>query len=144
MKTLNEMIMETLEKDVDTLNACAEELDSWNGFLGDDRCYEMECLYEFEGCNGQNSFENLMNRIFYGHDESNGSDSSFNPNRDYFYYNGYGNLVSTDSIDYSDKLDDYMIQEIIDNVDNCNFPDEITDMIEEYEEEEDEEEEDED
>ncbi len=62
----------------------------------------------------------VLYRAFFGRDdESWETDSrgnkiylSFNPNRNYFYFNGYGNLVSCDYKDYSDKLDDYFIEQL--------------------------------
>ena len=38
--------VEMLENDHDSFVEACEELDSWNGFLGDDRLYEMEMLDE--------------------------------------------------------------------------------------------------
>lgn len=53
----------------------------------------------------------ILRRAYFGHDddcwhEENGERvyGEFNPNRDYFYFNGYGNLVSTNERDYSDYL----------------------------------------
>ena len=39
----------------------------------------------------------------------------FCPNRGYFTYNGYGNLVSTDYKDYSSYLDHYAIESMLEN-----------------------------
>jgi hypothetical protein len=64
---------------------------------------------------------------------------SFNPNRDYFRYNGYGNLVSTDYKDYSDRLDDYFLDELIDNANHLDLDDEVMEIIDAINEEEDEE-----
>ena len=65
----------------------------------------------------------ILFRAFYGYDEDNYHTDSygreehgaFNPNRDYFRYNGYGNLVSTDYPDYGDHLDHYVIEELAEN-----------------------------
>ena len=86
-----------------------EELDSYNGYLGDDRYYSMDELYELNPVNSQDDFDDLMCRIYYGHDDDNGDGSAFCPNRDYFYYNGYANLVSSNYKNYSDHLDNYFI-----------------------------------
>lgn len=61
-------------------------------------------------------------RTFYGHDEDNYTTDSrgekhygeFNPNRAYYRYDGYGNLVSTDYKDYTGKLDSYFVEELVD------------------------------
>ena len=69
----------------------------------------------------------LAQRIFYG---------DFNPNHGYFYFNGYGNLVSTD---YPADLIDIseIVSYIIDNDDElCD--DEIREMLDEYNESEEE------
>lgn len=65
---------------------------------------------------------------------------AFNPNRDYFYFNGYGNLISSDYKDYSDKLDEYAIEEMsenrnyIDSIENDDTLAELFDELEEIEE----------
>lgn len=123
MKTREELINQIIkyfEDNEDVFNECIEELDSCNGYLNDDRYYNMEELNEF-----YNSTEpiELLYRCFYGHDADNyTTDASgnrnygeFNPNREYFKYNGYGNLVSTNYKDYSDKLDNYFVESLYDN-----------------------------
>ena len=115
----------------DLFNETIEALDSYNGYLGDDRYYEMDMLDEFY--TGTNPTE-LLTRAFYGYDDTykdeNGNHTeAFNPNREYFYYNGYGNLVSSDIIDYSAHLDDYFIQDVIENAHDWDFPDEVMEII---------------
>ena len=114
-----------------------EELDSYNGYLGDDRYYSMDELYELTQVNSQDDFDNLMNRIYYGHDDDCGDGSAFCPNRNYFYYNGYGNLVSSDYKDYSDHLDNYFIESLIDNYNSLALPDGVEEIFEEYENQDD-------
>ena len=125
-------IIEFFEENEDLFNQCIEELDSYNGYLGDDRYYEMELLQEFY--RGVDPIE-ILQRAYYGrdndtwHTDGRGEKiyGEFNPNRDYFYYNGYGNLVSTDYKDYSDKLDHYVIEEM---AENRHWIDTIEDNIE--------------
>ena len=111
--------------------------------MGDDRYYEMEMLDEFY--KGAEPLE-ILHRTFYGHDDETWTtDSSgnkiygqFNPNRDYFYYNGYGNLISADYKDYSGHLDSYFVEEMLDNrqhmysieenVDLCTLFDELEEV----------------
>lgn len=115
-----EKIIAYFEENDDTFNACIEELDSYNGYLGDDRYYEMEQLQELY--HGVDPIE-ILQRAFYGYDadtwttDSRGDKTygAFNPNRDYFYFNGYGNLVSSNYKDYSYKLDTYVIEEMLEN-----------------------------
>lgn len=89
------------------------DLDSWNGYLGDNRFFEMEMLPEFYS--GKDLLE-VLNRAYYGHDE-NFTNDAFNPNREYFSFNAYGNLVSADEwfviAEYKDLIDEYFIDEIV-------------------------------
>lgn len=120
MNKTTEKIIEFFENNEDVFNACIEELDSYNGYLTDDRYYEMYLIDEFYA-NGDPL--ELLNRVFYGYDADNYiTDSygekhheSFNPNREYFKYNGYGNLVSADYKDYSAHLDGYCIEAMSEN-----------------------------
>ena len=137
-----EKIKEYFNGNTDVFNRCIEELDNWNGYLGDDRYYYMEELDELYA---DTKPTELLDRVYYGHDKENGSESEFCPNRDYFRYNGYGNLVSADFKDYSDHLDDEFINELVDNRNNIDIIDdveelkELFDMLETGESEDDEE-----
>jgi hypothetical protein len=119
MKTI-EKIIEYFGQNEDTFNAAIEELDAYNGYLGDDRYYEMEFLNDsFFGAD----IMDILNRAYFGHDEDtwttdahgNREYGSFNPNREYFHYNGYGNLVSSNYKDYSGFLDEYAINEMLEH-----------------------------
>lgn len=139
-------ILAYFEENEDIFNQCIEELDSYNGFLGDNRYYYMETLNKFY--NGVEPTE-ILTRAFYGRDdESWHTDASgnkiygaFNPNRDYFYYNGYGNLVSANYKDYSAYLDENTVQEMndyrnhIDSIDDDCDLSELFDELEQDEEE---------
>ena len=67
----------------------------------------------------------LLRQAFYGYDEEtytidrdgNKTYGAFNPNRDYFRYNGYGNLVSADYKDYSGMLEPFTIEVMRENRD---------------------------
>ena len=135
-------IIQYFKENEDVFNDCMEELDSYNGYLGDDRYYNMEELNDLYS--GQEPQEILF-RAFYGfdadswHTDRSGNKiyEAFNPNREYFYFNGYGNLVSSDYKDYSDKLDEYVIEEMsknrgdIDSIENDNTLTELFDELEE-------------
>lgn len=108
-------IREFFEDDEDLFNECIEDLDNYNGWLDNRRCYPMDELDElYCTC----SHIEVLERAFFGHDDETWHTDShgekeygaFNPNREYFYYNGYGNLVSCDEKDYSDFLDDHAIE----------------------------------
>ena len=134
-------IIQYFKENEDVFNDCMEELDSYNGYLGDDLYYDMEELNALYG--GQEPQEILF-RAFYGFDadtwttDSSGNKEygAFNPNRNYFYFNGYGNLVSSDYKDYSDKLDGYAIKEMSENrncIDSIENDDILAGMFDELE-----------
>lgn len=122
-------LMELFKNNEELFNETIEKLDSYNGYLGDNRYYPMEDLNEFYS--NTEPLE-LLNRVFYGHDEY-GELSEFNPNREYFTYNGYGNLVSSDTKDYSAYLDEYFIESLIDNASSLYLDDEVQEIIDEIE-----------
>lgn len=138
-------IIQYFKENEDVFNDCMEELDNYNGYLGDDRYYSMEELNDLYS--GQEPQEILF-RAFYGfdtdswHTDHNGDKiyEAFNPNRDYFYLNGYGNLVSSNFKDYSDRLDECVIEEMsenrsyIDSIENDNTLAGLFDELEEIEE----------
>ena len=137
-------ILEYFESNEEIFNQCIEELDSYNGFLGDDRYYEMEMLKDFY--HGVDPIE-LLQRAYYGRDDDNWHTDShggkvygeFNPNRDYFYYNGYGNLVSSNYKDYSAHLDSYVIEEMSENrmyIDGIEESPELSTLFDELEDSE--------
>ena len=135
-------IIEYFEENEEIFNSCIEELDSYNGYLNDDRYYDMECLNDFY--NGCDPIE-LLNRAYFGYDADNWYTDghgnkiygAFNPNRDYFTYNGYGNLISTDYKDYSSHLDTYAIEEMSENrsyIDTIEDDEELSALFDELEE----------
>lgn len=147
-ETTVKKIIDYFNDNEDLFNSCMEELDSYNGYLGDDRYYSMDELDEFY--NGTEPLE-ILRRAYYGRDDdtyttdSNGNKTygEFNPNRDYFYYNGYGNLVSSDYKDYTAHLDEYAIEAMSENrsyIDTIADDDELTALFDELEQDENEEE----
>lgn len=135
MEKKKEMLMELFKNDTELFNSAIEELDNYNGYLGDDRYYEMDMLPEL--LSGLSAID-LLNRAYFGRDDENWHTDahgkkiydSFNPNREYFYFNGYGNLVSANYKDYSAHLDDYFIDAIIENQNNLYLDDEIKNILE--------------
>lgn len=134
-------IIAYFEEHEDTYNAAAEELDAYNGYLGDDRYYSMDELDEFYS--GTKPSE-ILARAFYGYDEEtwttdasgNKEYGAFNPNREYFRYNGYGNLVSADYKDYSGLLDHYIIESMLENrnyIDTIDDEPELSELFDELE-----------
>ena len=141
-----EKIKAYFEENEEIFNACIEELDSYNGYLCDDRYYPMDELDEL--MSGK-SVTDLLNMAFFGHDEETWTTNSygekeygaFNPNRDWFTFNGYGNLVSADYKDYSGFLDDYAIEAMSENRSYIDTIEEYGDLAELFDELEEEEEE---
>lgn len=134
-------IIEYFENNEDLFNDCLEELDSYNGYLGDDRYFSMDELDEL--CNGTEPSE-LLRRAFYGYDEQTYTTDrdgdktygAFNPNREYFRYNGYGNLVSADYKDYTGQLDKYAVESMSENrsyIDSIDNDEELTALFDELE-----------
>jgi hypothetical protein len=120
MENTIKKIIAYFEENEDTFNECIEELDAYNGYLGDDRYYSMD---ELDDLMELKSATELLNMAFFGHDEDthhtdaygNIEYGAFNPNRNYFTFNGYGNLISTDYPDYSANLDSYCIIDMCEN-----------------------------
>lgn len=103
-----------------------ESLDNYSGILGDRRCYPMDELDElFYGTKPID----LANRMFYGYDDEYESRSQFCPNREFFYINGYGNLVSTDEQDYSDFLDEYFCEQVVKYAADIELPEGVQDIL---------------
>ena len=87
--------------------------------------------------------EEIARRCFYGHDEY-GDESSFNPNRAWFYFNGYGNPVSVEYLGWNSYADKFMgdcidaeelAEYVAENLDSLYNDDlqEVVDRIEEVE-----------
>lgn len=144
--TIIEKIIDFFKENEELFNSCIEELDGYNGFLGDNRYYPMEELNELY--RDTKPLE-MLYRVFYGRDDdtwttdAHGEKSygEFNPNRDYFYYNGYGNLVSSDYKDYSAYLDHYAIEDMSNNrrwIDSIEDDEELSSLFDELEEDEEE------
>lgn len=103
-------IIEVFESDEELFIEAIEEIDDWNGFLGNDRYFEMGLL---EDVLDGRDIEDVLNMAYFGKDEDSWNEySSFNPNRNYFRFNGYGNLVSADYKDYSYCLNEDFVGDL--------------------------------
>ena len=133
--TINEKLKELFEQDEELFNNTIEELDRYNGYLNDSRYYSIDELNEI--FNGSEPIE-ILQRAFFGRDDDNWHTDEhgqkhhgeFNPNREYFYFNGYGNLVSSDYKDYSCFLDNYFIDSLLKNYESIYIDDSIIEIIE--------------
>ena len=141
MFTNTEKIIHFFNVNEELFNQCIEELDAYNGYLGDDRYYPM---YELEDFYVGVELSEILNRAFFGYDEDTytmNSDGSmehgqFNPNREFFRYNGYGNLVSAEHKDYYPNLNKHTVEAMADNIeyiDTINETPELLELFSEYE-----------
>ena len=132
---LVEKLLEYYKENKEDFANDIEELDDWTGCLYDDKIYPMGDLNEFFS---NEKPDEIIRRAFYGYDEpinENEQRQPFNPNREFFYFNGCGNLVSIGEKDYSDYLDIAFIQDIIDNRYNLSLSNGAEDIIDDYEDE---------
>lgn len=98
---VREAIAEVLENDTDAFVQICEELDNWNGFLGDVRCYNMDEIDEFF-----NKPSELLDKM-----------SDFDYTDEYFYFDIYGVTTSSDKYDvYSDNVS---VDDVIDAIEDC-------------------------
>ena len=119
-------IIEALENMTDDNLVCVwnEYCDAVNDF--DSRIENMDLLPELFDLSTAENVWNLLNRFYFGSDERY-TGTSANPNRDYFYFNGYGNIVSTDYP--REHVDiDAVVDWIIEN-DDPLYCDEIADIL---------------
>ena len=103
-------------------NTIIEFIDSYDGYLGDDRYYEMDLFDEFfYDC----SPLEIVDRINF---------HEFDSRDDYFKFDIYG-VESTDIKDYSDFIDNYFMEQLIDNdsylseIEDYNYFDDETDTM---------------
>ena len=131
-KEITADIIAYFKSNEEIFNDCIEELDNYNGYLGDNRYYFMDDLDEIY----TNELPTeILCRAFFGKDDD--TNGEFNPNREYFYYNGYGNFVSSDYKDYSLLLDNFAIEAMSENRDYINSIDsneELQKLFDELEE----------
>ena len=121
MKELKEKLQELFKEMSisDLVNVHREYCDATNCF--DDEIYSMD---DFDEVIGEQEPWWIACRIFYG---------DFNPNDDYFTFNGYGNLKSLNSYNASEYI---YINDIIDHIienHDALYNDEIEAILDEYE-----------
>ena len=109
----------------------SEIISIWNEYCYECNCYDDEIIDYDSMCELiENSNEDglyWVNRFFYGSDDY--GDGSANPNRNYFTFNGYGNIESFDYIynKYSNEFNhidiDALIDYIVENDEDFNNDD---------------------
>ena len=106
---LKDKARQILEDNDELFNNICEDLDSWDGFLDDDRLYPMCELDDLYGHMKPTEFAELIN----------GND--FDTNDEYFYHDIYG-LHSTDEINYKNvKTVDEVLYALEDNYMHCDY-----------------------
>lgn len=106
----------------------AFEISSYNGAFDDELWYSMEEFDDY--LSGMKPWD-VARAVTFG---------DFNAAHDYFRFNAYGNLESTDYPDLDSNITVDDIMEEIDSIPYNYLPSEITNILDEYEEEEEEEE----
>lgn len=108
-----------LEENEQEFICIIEGLDSWNGYLNGDRWEDMDFLDDYL-CN-----EKPYDLIILGRNSGN----DFYPNDNYFRFDVYGNLESTNYKDYSDYISDYFIDDIIENYQRLDIPGDLDPLL---------------
>lgn len=112
----------------------------WNEYCQDANRYDDEIMDAYtmeEWITNSNDVMNILNRFYFGSDEER-EGTSANPNRDYFTFNGYGNIISFDYIynSYTEEFSYIFVDELIDYIienENAFGVDEIAEILEEIE-----------
>ena len=99
---VREAIAEVLDDNTDAFVNVCEELDNWNGFLGDARCYDVSEIDEFFSRPSE-----LLDKM-----------DDFNKDDEYFYFTVYGN-VTTSSDKYDVYSDEVSVDDVIDAIEDC-------------------------
>ena len=99
--------IDILESDEDVFVEACEELDNWDGFLGDSRCEDMDMIDEFF-----DKPSDLLDKM-----------DDFNCDDSYFYFTVYGYVSTTDS-KYTVYSDDFSAEDVLDAlIDNYSHVD---------------------
>ena len=120
-----------------------EVISAWNEYCREVNKFDDEIMdaYELEEwANNSGDTMNILNRFFFGSDEER-EGTSANPKRNYFKFNGYGNIISFDYI-YNQFTDEFHyvdadeLAEYIAENEEAFYNDEIQEIIDEYTSEE--------
>lgn len=95
----------------------------WNEFCyennkGDDAIMDYGTLEEYISNDSVHGTIYWLNRFYFGSDEYSTNEGSANPNRNYFKFNAYGNIISFDYIynSYTKEFNYMDIDELIDYI----------------------------
>lgn len=93
--------VDMLEEDSDMLRDILEDLDDWCGYLGDDRWLPMEAFNE---CLCDRPPLEIASLVIGG---------DFNPNHDFFRFDVWGDIVTTNDADYLGFEDASLVRKIL-------------------------------
>lgn len=121
-------ILDYFKENTEVFAACIEELDIYNGYLNGERLCPMDSFNDYLAGEDQ---RRLACMVYYG---------EFCPADDYFYFDGYGNLGSTDyPADYYEKyIDHWAVDEMKESrsyVPSIDSDMELSELFDELEEE---------
>lgn len=116
---LYEEITNYLEENEQEFISIIEELDSWNGYLNGDRWKDMDFLDDYL-CN-----EKPLDLILLGRN----SGHDFYPGDNYFRFDVYGNLESSNDREYNDYISDYFIDDILENYQRLDIPADLDPLL---------------
>ena len=125
METLKGLILNDVSIGIGLVN----DINSWDFSLEHLQVYQMEDFNEI--MEGYEPLE-IANRIYFG---------DFNPNHEYFRFNGYANLESLDKYDLEDEIKDYSSEiarrtvELYEEGKLNYLQDEVMEILEDQEEE---------
>ena len=124
--------LERAIKDALTDDLCIELVNlaySEDGAFSDDAFIDADTFWDVHS---SDSAQDIVQQFFNGEDLD--SRGPANPNRDYFRFNGYGNVESTDYPGdiYMDQLDIDITDYVLDHLDDREFPDEIQELVDNY------------
>lgn len=112
--TLSEELFEFYKSHPDSFADDLESLDDLNGYLGKVGNGRRHLMGELDDLLKGYSPTDMMALASYSWDER--AFATFDPGRDYFYWNNCAGIVSTDDRDYrSDYLGEHTVTEIINN-----------------------------
>lgn len=114
----------------------------WNEYCSETNRYDDAIMdgYEMEEwVNNTDDVMNVLNRFYFGDDDGN-EGSSANPNRNYFTFNGYGNIISFNYIynSYTDEFSYIYVEDLADYIienENAFSCDEIQEILDDENEE---------
>ena len=119
-------------KDALTDNICEEIV---NLAYSEDGIFEKEIFTDsdtFWDIYSNEEPQDMVLKFFNGEDLDGRGQA--NPSRDYFRYDNYENVESTDYPGeiYLDQLDDEIVDYVMEHLDDREFPDDIQDIIDKY------------